>query len=76
MVEALRDMEAYYADSSKRLTLWDTTGKTLVAKRLPRLVAIPSIVAEWAAEMPRTLNKLVHMIECMIRAGQTTANCP
>ena len=35
--ETFGDMEAFYTDSSKRLTLRDTTGKTLATKKLLRL---------------------------------------
>ncbi len=69
-------MEAFYMDLSKCLTLWVMTGKTIVAKKLLNLVVVLSIVAEWAAEMPRTPKELVQMIKVLIKVGQMEQNCP
>ncbi len=50
--------------------------KTLVDKKLLRLIAVPSIIAEWAAETPRMPKELVNMIGILIQAGRSDANCP
>ncbi len=70
------DIETFYADPAKRLTLCGTTGKALMDKKLPWLVAVPSLILEWAAEMPRPPKEIVDMIGILIHAGRSDPNCP